>query len=39
MTLFRLLERNEAVLVEKRDGDKLEKLWVATASDVFKLLE
>jgi hypothetical protein len=38
---FRCLERHDAVLIEQRseDGKTLEKLWVATAKDTFKLMK
>ena len=37
--LSKILERHEAVIVEKRNGDKSEKLWAASASDLFCLLK
>lgn len=37
--LSKVLERHEAVIVEKRNGDKSEKLWAAAASDLFCLLK
>ena len=35
------MERHDAVLIEQRseDGNKIEKLWVATAKDTFKLMQ
>jgi len=38
---LRCLERHDAVLIEQRseDGSKIEKLWVATAKDTFKLMQ
>ncbi len=39
--LTKCLERHDAVLIEQRseDGKTLEKLWVATAKDTFKLMK
>ena len=37
--LSKVLERHEAAIVEKRDGDKIEKLWVASANDLFNLIK
>lgn len=39
--LSKLLERNEAVIVERRSADQstIEKLWAASAVDLFKLIK
>lgn len=39
--LSKCLERHDAVLIEQRseDGKTLEKLWVGTAKDTFKLMK
>jgi hypothetical protein len=37
--LSKILERHEAVLVEHRNGDKVEKLWAASAVDLFHLIQ
>jgi hypothetical protein len=39
--IFRILERHDAVIVEKRseDNTKIEKLWVATAFDAIQQYE
>jgi len=39
--LSKILERHETVFVEKRSADKskIEKLWAASAVDLFKLIK
>lgn len=39
--LSKILERHESVIVEKRSNDKskIENLWVATAANLFKLIQ
>jgi len=39
--LSKILERHDSVIVEKRSEDKskIENLWVATAANLFKLIQ
>lgn len=37
--LSKCLERHDAVIVERRTDNKIQKLWAATAKDTFKLFK
>ena len=37
--LSKILERHEAVVVEKRSEGKIEKLWAASPVDLFSLMK
>lgn len=39
--LSKMVERHDAVLIEKRseDNSKIEKLWAASANDLFSLIK
>ena len=37
--LSKILERHEAIIVEKREGDNIKKLWVASANDLLNIFK